>query len=561
MVLLLFPNPISMFAPPSKNDLRLCGAWTDHEPGWTDRRIVVWLRVFLSLGLAQRLLRFGLNYPLWNDEAFLAANLLDRDFSGLTKPLEYQQVCPLFFLWLEEAICVVLGFNEWTLRIIPTLASIASLFLFRHLAGRLLKGIGLVIAVAILAIGYTPIRHGGEVKPYATDFLLTLALITLAVDWLRRPDRIEYLWGLVPLGPLAVGLSNPAIFIEATVGLVLIIPVLKTRSPRAIVPLALFGIAGVATFLVLLRWVNGPQSASVMQWMRVYWARAFPPRSLALLVGWLARVHTSQMFAYPAGGDIGGSSLTTGMVVIAIVAYVRRGSKTVLFLLLTPFALGLIAAFLGRYPYGGSARTMQYVAPAIIVMAGLGTAVVLARLPRRTWRERSPRMVLFGLLAIGLGMMAWDVAHPYKILLDLESRDFARRFWAEESSAAELVCARTDLHLPLDSLYWQGDRAATYLCHQAMFSDRHRARVPARLDRVSVTHPLRLLVFGETPRDFAKVSGWIEANAETYELRARREHVLNKGHRRGKASSEDRYVVYELVPNKLAASYVGDARR
>lgn len=430
-----------MFASPSKNDLRLCGAWTDQEPGWTDRRIAFWLRVFLSLGIAQRLLRFALNYPLWNDEAFLAANLLDRDFGDLTKPLDFQQVCPLFFLWLEKAISVVLGFNEWTLRFIPTLASIASLFLFRHLAGRLLKGIGLVIAVAILAIGYTPIRHGGEVKPYATDFLLALALITLAVDWLRCPHRIEYLWGLVILGPLAVGLSNPAIFIEATVGLVLTIPVLKTRSPRAIVPLALFGIASAATFLVLLRWVNGPQSASVMQWMRVYWARAFPPRSLALLVGWLARAHTSQMFAYPAGGDIGGSSLTTGMVVIAIVAYIRRGSKTVLFLLLTPFALGLIAAFMGRYPYGGSARTMQYVAPAIIVMAGLGTAVVLARLPRPMWRERSPRLVLIGLVAIGLGMMAWDVMHPYKIPLDLESRDFARLFWAEESSAAELVCA------------------------------------------------------------------------------------------------------------------------
>ena len=88
------------------------------------------------------------------------------------------------------------------------------------------------------------------------------------------------------------------------------------------------------------------------------------------------------MFAYPAGGDIGASSVTTGLVMVAIVAYVRRGSKTVLALLLAPFALGLIAAFLGRYPYGGSARTMQYVAPAIIVMAGLGAAVLLARLPR-----------------------------------------------------------------------------------------------------------------------------------------------------------------------------------
>ncbi len=97
------------------------------------------------------------------------------------------------------------------------------------------------------------------------------------------------------------------------------------------------------------------------------------------------------MFAYPAGGDVGASTMTTALVIAAIVAYMRRGSRTVLALLLAPFAMGLAAAFLGRYPYGGSARTMQYVAPSIILMAGLGAAVLLARLPRPGWREPGRR--------------------------------------------------------------------------------------------------------------------------------------------------------------------------
>ncbi len=425
--------------------------------------------------------------------------------------------------------------------------------MFRHFAGRLLKGEALVIAVAILAVGYTPIRHGGEVKPYATDLLLAVALIALAVEWLRAPDRPGFLWALAALGPLAIGSSNPAIFIAATVGLVLAFPVLKTRSLRMIVPFALFGIFSLATFLILLRWVNEPQREIVMPWMRVYWAKAFPPRAPAPLLGWLLRAHTSQMFAYPAGGDIGGSSLTTGLVLVAIAAYLRRGSKTILALLLTPFALGLLAAFLGRYPYGGSARTMQYVAPAIIVMAGLGAAVLLARLPRPGWREQSSRAVLFGLFAIGLGMIAWDVTHPYKIPLDLASRDFARRFWTEESSDAEVLCARTDLRLPLDTLHWQGDRAATYLCHQAIYSDRHRARTPARLDRVSAVHPLRLVVFGETASDSVEVARWIDEQGDSLQLRSRRERVLNKGLHRGKALSEECYVVYELIPRHRLA--------
>jgi hypothetical protein len=530
------------------DDIRLSGSWTGEEPGWDEGRVARWVGGFLVLGGALRLLRFALNHPLWRDEAYLAWNILDRDFAGLTRPLDYQQVCPLLFLWVEKTVVQWLGFRESSLRLVPTAAAVAGLFVFRHVAGRLFRGVAVAVAVAILAVGFTPIRHGGEVKPYATDFLVALSLIGLAVEWLRTPGRVRFLWALAALGPVAVGISNPSIFVAGGVGIVLAVPVLRTRSLRTIVPFAAFGIATVATFLVLLRWVNAPQGESVMPWMRVYWARAFPPHSALGLVGWLVRAHTSQMFAYPAGGDVGASTLTTVLVVAAIVAYLRRGSKTVLALLLAPFAMGLAAAFLGRYPYGGSARTMQYVAPSIILMAGLGAAVLLARFSRPAWRERAPAWVLCGLAAVGLGLMAWDASHPYMERLDRDGRDFARRFWAEESSGVELVCARADLHLPLDPLVWRGDRAAVYLCHQAIYSPRHRAKAPPQLDRVSRTHPLRIVVFGETRGDAEVVSRWIRENADRFRLRSRRERVLNKGLRRGRASAEDRYVVYDLGP-------------
>ncbi len=537
-----------MVNPPSAVDIRLAGSRAGQDPGWTDHRLEAWLRGFLALGIALRLARFGLKHPLWRDEAYLACNLLDRDLAGLMGPLDYQQVCPLLFLWAEKAIGTALGFDEWSMRLLPTTASIAGLFLFRHVAGRLLKGVAPVIAVAILAVGYTPIRHGGEIKPYATDFLAALGLIALAVEWLRAPDRSGPLWGLAAVGPLAIGISNPAIFVASGVGLALAVPVVRARSPRLIVPFALFGMSGAATFLMLLRWVNGPQSVGVMPWMRVYWAGAFPPRSVPALIAWLARTHTSQMFAYPAGGDVGASTMTTALVAVAIAAYLRRGSRAVLAVLLSPFALGLVAASLGRYPYGGSARTMQYVAPAIILMAGLGASVLLARLPRPGWRGRSTRSVLCGLGAIGLAMMAWDATHPYKDPLDRASREFARQFWAAESSGAELLCARTDLRLPLDPMVWRGDRAAMYLCHQAIYSDRHRDHSPPRLDRVEETHPLRVVVFGEVPGDARAMALWMGRVSGRYELRSRRERTLNKGLVRGKASAEDRYVIYDLVP-------------
>ena len=159
-----------MTTPQPTDGIRLSGSWTGDEPGWDEIRVARWLGAFMVLGIALRLLRLALDYPLWRDEAYLAWNVLDSDYAGLTRPLDYQQVCPLLFLWAEKAVVGLLGFREWTLRLVPTAASVAGMFVFRHVAGRLLGGMAWVTAVAILAIGYTPIRHGGEVKPYATDF-------------------------------------------------------------------------------------------------------------------------------------------------------------------------------------------------------------------------------------------------------------------------------------------------------------------------------------------------------------------------------------------------------
>jgi hypothetical protein len=542
-------------------DFRLAGSWSGDEPGWDERRVQIYLRLFLVLGASLRLLRYGLKHPLWSDEAFLSVNILNRDFSGLMKPLDYQQVCPLLFLWVEKSVSLALGFSEWSLRLVPTIASIASLFLFRHVAGRLLKGQALVLAVAFLAVAFTPIRHGGEIKPYASDLLIALGLIALAIEWLRNTERSGSLWGLVVLGPLSLGFSNPAIFLVVGLWLVLATPVLKSRRLQAIIPFALFGLISACTFIWLLRAVNAPQSANVMEWMRVYWAGAFPPRSPIRLIFWLVRTHTSQMFAYPGGGDHGASTLTTVLVLVAIAAYWRRGSGTILALLLTPFALGLLAAALGRYPYGGSARTMQYVAPAILLMAGLGAAVLLGRVPCLNWKCLGSPIVINLLFVVGVGMMGWDVTHPYKIVSDQASREFAKRFWREEAADSELLCAKTDLHLRLSQLAWQGNRAAMYLCNQAIYSPMRLDSPASRFELVHESRPLRLVVFGETPEDFLVVSRWMAEYRSRFELRSRKRLVVNKGVILGRVSVEELYVVYEFTPQLLVEKPWNRARR
>ena len=113
-----------------------------------------------------------------------------------------------------------MGFSEYALRLVPFVCGIASLFLFRHLAGLLLRGTALVVAFGVFAVSYPPIRYAAEAKPYGCDLFLALAMLTLAVHWLRRPGENRWLWGLAAMILPAVGFSFPALFTGGGVSLV-----------------------------------------------------------------------------------------------------------------------------------------------------------------------------------------------------------------------------------------------------------------------------------------------------------------------------------------------------
>ena len=191
---------------------------------------------------------------------------------------------------------------------------------------------------------------------------------------------------------------------------------------------------------------------------------------------------------------------------------------------------------------------MQYVAPSIILMAGLGAAVLLARLPRPNWRDRAPALV-FSHPGVrrdrddGLGCVA-PVHEPTRPGRSRFARGSGRRSRPEPSRSAPgriSTCRSTR---------WSGKATARRSTCAIRPSIRPgiAGRRPRGSTGSSASHPLRIVVFGETRGDAAVVARWIRENAGRYTLRSRRERVLNEGFRRGKALAEDRYVVYELVP-------------
>lgn len=507
---------------------------------------------FTVLGVILRVARYATHQPLWGDEAYLAASLIDRGYLDLLRPLDYHQVAPPLFLWAEHAAIDLLGFNEWSLRLVPLVSGVVAVLLFHLVATATLRGVPRLLSIAIFAVAFYPIRYASEVKPYATDGAVALALLALALAAWRRSEEVRWLWFLAAFTPIALGLSHPAVFLAGGIALWTLARLCRdTRRPFILATLAVATAVAVSfAFWFLL--VTRSQAVSAGAETQAYWSQAFPPLDRPFRVPlWMLQVHTSHAFAYPIGEARGGSTATTVLFLIGALTLWRRGPRPLLGLLLAPFALGLLAAFLGRYPYGGSTRTMQYVAPSIVLLAGLGGATLIGRARRQPAALAVAASVL---LLIGLGTITGDILRPYKFPEDRIARDFARRFWTGSDGDGETICARRDLGLTFDARHWETGRSAVYLCHQAMFSRRHRRGESPEWSRVDAAHPLRCVLYNcdlldpDYQRWLAELSAKGNLDIRSHvQLTAVPPHVV------GGLVYEDRYDVLELVPRTPGA--------
>ena len=206
---------------------------------------------FVALGILTRLVRYLVDYPIWHDEAFLAVNFWDRDYAGLLRPLDYGQVAPWLFLVVERTAVIWLGYSEMVLRLIPAVCGMLSVLVFYHVSGRLLHGQARLLAVAVFAVSFYPIRHGAEIKPYASDLLAALVLLAFAVEWLRDRDASRWWWLMTGAAPFLVALSYPVVFVAGGVSLALARPVFQTQKRPVRLAFLAFNLTLVASFLAV----------------------------------------------------------------------------------------------------------------------------------------------------------------------------------------------------------------------------------------------------------------------------------------------------------------------
>jgi hypothetical protein len=214
----------------------------------------------------------------------------------------------------------------------------------------------------------------------------------------------------------------------------------------------------------------------------------------------------------------------------------------------------MAAAALHRYPYGISARTTQYAAPMICLLSGLGGAALLARIPSPGRRRGVLHAVATALAVVGLLRLGLDMVRPYKTATDERVRAFAHWFWTELSRDAELACVHRDLGVTFNPRHWSIEATDTYLCYQRIYSPRHRRKARPDLDRVSESHPLRVVLFNEIPEYTSPplFASWMAEMSTRYRLRDLRTYPVSTLEAKPGATWDQLYLVYEFVPKERA---------
>lgn len=306
------------------------------------------------------------------DEAMIAINIASLDFAGLMQPLQFDQVAPVFFLWMEKSLVVLFGNNEYALRVFPLACGILSLWLVYRVAYLATESRSVATAVLFLfAFSRCFVYFSTETKQYSSDLLVSLVFYFLLFS--KSPSRNGR---LLFFSLIAVWLSNIGVVMIATTGFAFLLEQLHRRKVdyRQWMVVA----AGLAWFVVyFLLFIKGHEVGETME---EYWEQHFMPTDPTNVKLWVWLVqHIVGNYSTFLGTNIhlddyyrAVVGTTTGaLAVLGIIRwYNSEDRKDWMLLLIAPVVIHLGLSALQLYPFNG--RLILYLAPSFIIISVYG---------------------------------------------------------------------------------------------------------------------------------------------------------------------------------------------
>lgn len=322
------------------------------------------------MGLALGIYQYFFNRSVWLDEASLARNLIYHDFLELLKPLDFHQVAPIGFLYLEKLFVVIFGQGELAMRLFPLLSYIMATLLL-YLVGTKLTGqkvIGL-LAASLFALNPTAIYFASEIKQYMTDCMVILFVFytSLSLDFSQKKST----WQYALFGVLAILFSNVSIIGLFVGGLyVLYNQVILRKNYQPIAAVAIWMLAFGLYYLFFIH--DHPST----QYMVDFWRESFMPLNPASGEFWHF-LHEVVYLLYKNLLNVKGLGMPAiVLTALTIVTCIVQRKLIYLYFILSPIAVHLLLSGFHLYPY--FTRLILYQLPLILLLVSIGAFTIFS---------------------------------------------------------------------------------------------------------------------------------------------------------------------------------------
>jgi hypothetical protein len=337
-----------------------------------------WASAVVVLGAAMRVRYWHGAGPLNSDEMWITLNLRWRGFPELRGPLDYDQLAPLGWLWLQKLVLLA-GDGERLLRSPSLVAGCVTVGLTAVLARQLLSAPLAVATTALVAGAPTLIYQSSQVKQYAFEAAAAVLLLVLAVraELTPRWRTVAAFW---LCGAVAMWFATTAIFVTGAVGAVLVIVAAVDRRWLAVrlnTVAALPALASLAAVYAL-----APRTPA---WLYDWWSRTYPgslgPERL--------RAGTALTWSVDAANQFIRSAISVQwpparpvvlLLAVAGAAALAVRAPRLAAITSAPLAAAYALALLRLYPI--ATRVAVWLVPLTLVLVGAAVDGVVRLLPR-----------------------------------------------------------------------------------------------------------------------------------------------------------------------------------
>lgn len=332
----------------------------------------------LLVGIGLRIVVYLQNRSLFLDEANVSLDIVNKSYLDLFRPFESGQLIPPLFASCIKFCTECFGNNEFALRLFPLIISMVSLALFYHTSKKVIEDkVSLIFVNWLFASSGLLIKYATEVKQYGFDVLMTIILISAALEIDEKPFSKKdcLLW--ISLGMILIWFSMPTIFILSGIGFYMLFKKqsIIQSSFKNIFPILLIGASWLSSFGLYYFSIlyKGLSTDSLLSYHQEYFL-PFIPTDISSLNQWLFIQH--EILRTTIG--VTGLAIGSGVLFLFIgifVSFKKDWKKAILFT--SPIIITWIVSSLGKYSM--LPRLALFYLPLSILIIGIGIEAISSK--------------------------------------------------------------------------------------------------------------------------------------------------------------------------------------